>query len=122
MKLIIAIIRQYHLDTLQKALEAEGVFVTCVSEVIGGGREPGYKLIYRERVVVVRRPKFRVEIMVEEWAAPEIVDLIRASTVAGCPGNVSDAQLMMLQLEDAAPVQRRRAPTRFDGKHALCAT
>jgi nitrogen regulatory protein PII len=122
MKLIIAVIRPYHLETLQKTLEAEGVFVTCVSEVVGGGREPGYKLIYREREVVVRRPKFRVELMVEEWAALEIVDLIRASTVAGCPGNVSDAKIMVLQLEDAAPVQMRPAPTRLNGTHALCAT
>ncbi len=125
MKLIISIIRPYHLEFVQKALEAKGVFLTTVSEVLGGGREPGYKLIYRDREIIVRKPKCRIEVMVEDWAAPEIVDLIRASTVAGCPGNVSDAKIMVLQMEDLTPVRSREsrpAPARANSNSVLCAT
>ena len=106
MKLIIAIIRPYHLEALQGALEKQSVFVTSVSEVIGGGREPGHTLIYRDRVVNVRGPKYRVELMVESWQAEAVVDAIRKATVAGCPGKVSDAKIMVMQLEEQMAASR----------------
>jgi len=42
MKLIISIIRPYHLEFVQKELEKEDVVLTSISEVVTGAREPGY--------------------------------------------------------------------------------
>jgi len=106
MKLIIAIIRPYHLELLQSALQRQTLSLTSISEVLGGNPEAGYELIYRGRVVNARRPKCRIELMVEDYQADDAVAIIRAHTTAGCPGNVSDARIMMLQLEELAPVRR----------------
>jgi nitrogen regulatory protein P-II 1 len=107
MKLIIAIIRPYHLDSLQLALQPHNVFLTSVSEVIGGGRDQGHTLVYRDRVINVRAPKYRVELMVDAGQADKVVEAIRAATVAGCPGQVSDAKIMIMQLEETAPAPKR---------------
>ena len=78
MKLIIAIIRPYHLEILQPALQRQNVFVTSVSEVLSGSHDEGYKLIYRERVINARRPRLRVEMMVDDYQADDVVEAIRA--------------------------------------------
>jgi nitrogen regulatory protein PII len=116
MKLIIAIIRPYHLEILQPALQRQNVFVTSVSEVISGSHDEGYLLIYRERVINARRPRLRVEMMVDDYQAEDVVEAIRAATVAGCPGNVSDAKIMVLQMEDPKPAPREPVVKRLNGK------
>lgn len=122
MKLIIAIIRPYHLELLQPALQRHDLSLTSVSEVLGGGQDDGYQLIYRERTVNVRRPRFRIELVVDDYEADDAVELIRTLTTAGCPGGLSDAKIMVLQLEDPAPVQRQTAHSRVNSKQVLCAT
>jgi nitrogen regulatory protein PII len=119
MKLIIGIIRPYHLELLQAALEREGVSLTSVSEVLAGGEGDGYTLIYRERQVKVRKPKYRVEILVDDFQVEEIAAAIRSATASGCPGNVSDAKVMILQLAEAAPARREPA-VRVNGTRSLC--
>lgn len=109
MKLIIAIIRPYHLETVQAAVEKHDVFLTSVSEVLGGSKDPGHTLIYRDRVVNVRKPKYRVELIVDGYQADQVVDAIRAATTAGCPGQVSDAKIMVMQLEECTPTRGREA-------------
>jgi nitrogen regulatory protein PII len=107
MKLIIAIIRPYHLDSLQLALEPHNVFITSITEVLGGNRAPGHTVVYRDRVVNVRAPKYRVELMVDAGKADKVVEAIHAATVAGCPGQVSDAKIMVVPLEETAPTPKR---------------
>ena len=109
MKLILAIIRPYHLETVQAALESHGVSLTSVSEIVAGRREPGYTLIYQGREMTVRKPKYRVEMIVDDFQANGAVEAIRNATVAGCPDHVSDAKIMVMQMEDvAAPRCRER--------------
>jgi len=59
----------------------------------------------------------------EDWAAAEVVDIIRASTVAGCPSNISDAKIMVLQMEDyhvGRIGERAAIPTRTNRAVELC--
>jgi nitrogen regulatory protein PII len=88
-------------------LEPHNVFITSISEVIGGGREQGHTLVYRDRVINVRAPKYRVELMVDASQVDKVVEAIRAATVAGCPGQVSDAKIMVMQLDEPAPTPKR---------------
>ncbi|HZZ81306.1 MAG TPA: P-II family nitrogen regulator [Gemmataceae bacterium] len=103
MKLIIAIIRTYHLEAVQAAVERQNVTLTCVSEVLGGGRESESTLIYRDRVINVRKPKYRLEMIVDDYHSDEVVDVIRNATRSGCPGEVSDARIMVMQVDRFAP-------------------
>jgi nitrogen regulatory protein PII len=110
MKLIVAIVREYHLETVQPELERHGWSLTSVSQVLGGSRDAGYTLIYREREVKVSRPRLRLELIVDDFETKPAVEVIRASTAVGCPGKVSDAKIMVMSLEDVdAPRSRERA-------------
>ena len=102
-KLIVAIIRTYHLESVQAAVERLNVTLTCVSEVLGGGREAESTLIYRDRVINVRKPKYRVEMIVDEFQADAVVEAIRNVTRSGCPNDVSDARVMVMHVDRFAP-------------------
>ena len=110
MKLIVAVIREYHLEFVQPKLERHGWALTSVSQVLGASGDPGYTLIYREREIKVSRPKLRLELIVDDFEVEAAVEAIRAATSVGCPGNVSDAKIMVMTLEDfGAPRTRERA-------------
>jgi nitrogen regulatory protein PII len=115
MRLVIAIIRPYHVEILQQALNRQGIDIASVSEVLSGSVDPGYTLIYRDRQVMTRRPKCRVEFLVEERQTASAVEIVRSTTAAGCPGNVSDAKVMILQLEEAGAERRDQVPARING-------
>jgi len=117
-KLVIAIIRPYHLDLLQSALNRQGIDVTSVSEVLSGSTDPGYTLIYRDRQITARRPKCRVEFLVDDRSADSVVETVRSATKAGCPDNVSDAKVMVLQLQETE-AGRAQSITRLNGKHLV---
>jgi nitrogen regulatory protein PII len=102
-KLIIAVIRAYHLESVQAAVDRLKVNVTCVSEVLGSGREAEHTLVYRDRVINVRKPKYRLEMIVDDYQADAVVDVIRNATRSGCPGEVSDARVMVMQVDRFAP-------------------
>jgi nitrogen regulatory protein PII len=106
MRLIVAIIRPYHLELVESALKREDVPLTSVSEVLAGSAADGYTLIYRDREMKVCKPKYRVEFIVDDFQVNAAVEAVRAATVAGCPGNVSDAKIMVLHLEESAPVRQ----------------
>src|SRR5262245_39245645 len=108
MKLIVAVIRHYHLEFVQPALDRHGWHLTSVSQVLGGAVEDSYTLIYREREIRVARPKLRVELLVDEWDVAAAIDVLREATAAGCPNHVSDARIMVLTMEDASASSEHR--------------
>jgi nitrogen regulatory protein P-II 1 len=92
MKLIVAIIPTEALDAAQRALAPLGAQVMSVSQVIGGGRDPGYTEIYRGRTVQVRRPQLRLEVAADETAAESVVQSLLRS------GSIGDGEVFVLQL------------------------
>jgi len=77
MKLITAIIKPAKIDDIKVALQAAGVQGMTVSEVSGFGHQKGHTEIYRgSEYTVDFIPKMRIEILVDDSEAANIVDLI----------------------------------------------
>jgi len=60
--------------------------------------------------------------MVDDWQVDKIVRLIAVSTAAGCPGNISDAKIMVVPVQDCSPTPggRPAAVTPTNRIGALC--
>ncbi len=77
MKLVTAIIKPFKLDDVKTALEAHGVHGLTVSEVSGFGRQKGHTEVYRGAEYTVDLvPKVRIEVVVDDANADEVVDAI----------------------------------------------
>ncbi|MFC0041237.1 MULTISPECIES: P-II family nitrogen regulator [Actinomadura] len=77
MKLITAVIKPFKLDEVKAALETAGVKGLTVSEASGFGRQKGHTEVYRGAEYKVDLvPKLRVEVLVDEADADEIIDVI----------------------------------------------
>ena len=77
MKLITAIIKPFKLDDVKAALEVLGVQGLTVSEVQGFGRQKGHTEVYRGAEYTVDLvPKVRVEVLVEDADADQVVDAV----------------------------------------------
>jgi nitrogen regulatory protein PII len=103
MKLIIAVIKPFKLDEVREALTAAGVQGLMVSEVKGYGRQSGHTEIYRGAEYVVNFvPKIRMELVVPDAVAAEVVEAIatRAKT-----GKIGDGKIFVLDVEQAMRVR-----------------
>lgn len=77
MKLITAIIKPHKLDDVKNALKAVGVEGLTVTEVRGFGRQGGHTETYRGTEYQVDfLPKVRVEALVDDVDAPDVLDTI----------------------------------------------
>jgi len=77
MKLITAIIKPFKLDDVKSALKSMGVVGLTVSEVRGFGRQGGHTEIYRGTEYQVDfLPKVKIEAVVDDADAPDVVDTI----------------------------------------------
>jgi nitrogen regulatory protein P-II 1 len=77
MKLITAIIKPHKLDDVKNALKAMGVEGLTVTEVRGFGRQGGHTETYRGTEYQVDfLPKVRVEAVVDDGDAPDVLDTI----------------------------------------------
>ena len=88
MKKIEAIIKPFKLDEVKDALAKAGVQGVTVSEVKGFGRQKGHTELYRGAEYVVDfLPKVKIEILLEDFKAPQIIEAIRKSARTGHDGN-----------------------------------
>ena len=88
MKLITAIIKPFKLDDVKAALETFGVKGMTVSEASGFGRQKGHTEVYRGaeyKVDVV--PKIRLEILVDDDDAEEVIDVVVKAAQTGKIGD-----------------------------------
>jgi nitrogen regulatory protein P-II 2 len=103
MKLIIAIIQPYRLDSVREVLTEMGVEGLTVSEVRGYGRQRGQKEIYRGAEYSVSYvPKLKLEIAVIAEKTDDVVDAI---TRAARTGKIGDGKIFVLPLEQAVRVR-----------------
>ena len=80
MKLITAIIKPFKLDDVKAALKSMGVVGLTVTEVRGFGRQGGHTETYRGTEYQVDfLPKVRLEAIVDDSDAAEVVDTIVSS-------------------------------------------
>lgn len=103
MKLIIAVIKPFKLEEVREALTAVGVQGLMVSEVKGYGRQSGHTEIYRGAEYVVNFvPKVKLEIVVPDQLAAQVIDTL-ASTAK--TGKIGDGKIFVLDVEQAMRVR-----------------
>lgn len=103
MKLVTAIIKPHQLDDVKEALEAFGVQGMTVSEAAGFGRQRGHAEVYRGAEYTVDFvPKTRLEILVEDEDARDVVDVI---VKAAATGRIGDGKVWVVPVEEVARVR-----------------
>ncbi len=103
MKKIEAIIKPFKLDDVKEALSEIGVYGMTVTEVNGYGRQKGHKEIYRGAEYVVDFvPKIKVEIVVDDDRADEVVETVRN---AANSGKIGDGKIFVLPVEQVIRVR-----------------
>jgi nitrogen regulatory protein P-II 1 len=88
MKLVTAVIKPFKLDEVRSALETFGVHGMTVSEASGYGRQKGHTEVYRGAEYTVDLvPKLRLEVLVDDADAGDVVDVITKSAQTGKIGD-----------------------------------
>ena len=103
MNLITAIIKPHMLDEVKTALEAFGIEGMTVSEASGFGRQRGHTEVYRGAEYTVDLvPKVRLEVLVDDDDAGDIVDVIVKSARTG---RIGDGKVWTVPVADVVRVR-----------------
>ena len=88
MKLVTAIIKPFKLDDVKSAVEALDIHGMTVSEASGFGRQRGHTEVYRGAEYTVELvPKVRIEIVVDDDRAGDVMDAIVGAAQTGKIGD-----------------------------------
>ena len=103
MKLVKAIIKPFKLEEVREALNEIGVQGMTVTEAKGFGRQKGHTEIYRGAEYGVNFvPKVKIEIVVPDAVADQIVETI---TKTAQTGKIGDGKIFVLSVEQAVRVR-----------------
>ena len=103
MKLITAVIKPHKLDEVKAALEAFGVQGMTVSEASGYGRQRGHTEVYRGAEYTVDLvPKVRLEVLVDDDDAKDIIDVL---VKAARTGRIGDGKVWSVPVDDIVRVR-----------------
>jgi nitrogen regulatory protein P-II 1 len=97
MKLVTAVIKPHKWEDVREALETFGVTGMTVTEVSGYGRQKGHTEVYRgAEYDIALVPKIRIEIVVEDADADDIVALI---VKAAQTGRIGDGKVWLSPID-----------------------
>ena len=103
MKLIIATIKPFKLEEVREALTQIGVRGMMVTEIKGFGAQSGHTETYRGAEYLVNFvPKAKLEIVVDDDLADQIVDTIINTARSG---KIGDGKVFVLDVEQAIRVR-----------------
>jgi nitrogen regulatory protein P-II 1 len=103
MKLITAIIKPHQLDEVKEALEAFGVAGMTISEASGYGRQRGHSEVYRGAEYTVDFvPKVRLEVLVDDVDASDVLDVILK---AAQTGRIGDGKIWSVPVDEVVRVR-----------------
>lgn len=103
MKLVIAFIKPYKLEEVKTALKNVGVQGMSVAEIRGFGRQSGQTEVYRGAEYEVDFvPKTRLDIIVDDGAAPQVVSAIET---AGKTGEIGDGKIIVLSVDEVVRIR-----------------
>lgn len=112
MKLVTAIIKPFKLDEVREALTAIGHNGITVTEVKGYGRQKGHTELYRGAEYVVDfLPKVKLELIVDEKMATQVVEAIEE---AAKTGKIGDGKIWVTTVEELIRIR-----TGESGKEAI---
>jgi nitrogen regulatory protein P-II 2 len=103
MKLVTAIVKPFKLEDVRDALTKLGVAGLTVSEVKGFGRQKGHTEIYRGAEYTVNfLPKIKVEVVVPDERAEQVVEAI---AVAAKTGQIGDGKIFVIDVSHALRIR-----------------
>ncbi|MCW2599963.1 MAG: nitrogen regulatory protein [Frankiales bacterium] len=103
MRLVTAVLKPFKLDDVKAALESFGVAGMTVSEVQGHGRQRGHTEVYRGAEYTVSFvPKVKVEVLVDDADAPDVVGVIAK---AAQTGSIGDGKVWSTPVDDVVRVR-----------------
>jgi len=103
MKLIVAVLKPFKLDDVKEALKTLGVSGMTLTEAQGFGRQRGHTEVYRGAEYEVDFvPKLRVEVLVDDAQANDVVDAIVANASTG---KIGDGKVWVVPVEAAVRVR-----------------
>src|SRR5579863_4573636 len=103
MKLVVAVLKPFKLDEVKEALKNVGVQGMTLTEAQGFGRQRGHTEVYRGAEYEVDFvPKIRVEVVVDDPQAAEVVDAILATAATG---KIGDGKVWVLPVETVVRVR-----------------
>jgi nitrogen regulatory protein P-II 1 len=103
MKKIEAIIKPFKLDEVKEALAKAGIQGLTVTEVKGFGRQKGHTELYRGAEYVVDfLPKVKIEMLVDDAQAPQVVETVMR---AARTGKIGDGKIFVIPLDDVLRIR-----------------
>ena len=103
MKLVTAVIKPHQWEDVREALETFGVAGMTVSEVSGYGRQKGHTEVYRgAEYDIALVPKIRIEIVVEDADAEDVVGIVVKTAATG---RIGDGKVWVVPVESAVRVR-----------------
>jgi len=103
MKLVTAVVKPFKLDDVRGALASFGVAGMTVTEASGYGRQRGHSEVYRGAEYQVDLvPKVRLEVLVDDAEASDVVEAIVA---AARTGSIGDGKVWVLPVEEVVRVR-----------------
>jgi nitrogen regulatory protein P-II 1 len=103
MKLVTAVVKPHKLEDVRTALETFGVTGMTVTEASGYGRQKGHTEVYRGAEYEVDLvPKVRLEIVVEDGDADDVVTLL---VKAAQTGRIGDGKVWVTPVDTIVRVR-----------------
>ena len=103
MKQITAIVKPFKLEEVREALADCGVTGLTVTEVKGFGRQKGHTELYRGAEYVIDfLPKVKVEVVVEDSLADNVVEAIANDARTG---RIGDGKIFVSDVEQAVRIR-----------------
>ena len=103
MKKIEAIIKPFKLDEVKDALNQIGLKGITVLEAKGFGRQKGHTELYRGAEYVIDfLPKVKIEVVVEDSLAENVVEAIAS---AARTGRIGDGKIFVMDVEQAIRIR-----------------
>jgi len=103
MKLVVAVLKPFKLDEVKETLKTIGVQGMTLTEAQGFGRQRGHTEVYRGAEYEVDFvPKIRVEVLVDDAQADEVVNAI---VTTAATGKIGDGKVWVVPVEAAVRVR-----------------
>ncbi|MGB1625793.1 MAG: P-II family nitrogen regulator [Candidatus Puniceispirillaceae bacterium] len=103
MKKIEAIIKPFKLDEVKEALHDVGIQGITVLEAKGFGRQKGHTELYRGAEYVVDfLPKVKIEVVIEDKMADQVVEAIQN---AAKTGRIGDGKIFISTIDQAIRIR-----------------
>lgn len=103
MKKLEAVIKPFKLDELKDALNNMGIQGMTITEVKGFGRQKGHTELYRGTEYVVDFiPKIKIEVVVPDSIADEVIGVIEKTARTG---KIGDGKIFVINVDDAVRIR-----------------